>query len=252
VASTPEHADDLGRLERVLEERARSESDFFEAVAADWDKIGVDYECGQARERAAAALLPRGLVLADLGCGTGYMARSLYGLCERLILVDRSPAMLARARERLARAPGSTVLDVRRGELDALPIEDGLLDGLVAGMVLHHLPLLDGPLREMRRVLKPGAPLALLDLVPHNEAWLREAQGDRLLGVDPADVLAALERHGFEQVALETPSDHYRPARPDEGGESGASAQTAAPTEPEQARTRARLPLFLVRATAPA
>lgn len=250
VAATPEHADDLGRLERVLEERARSESDFFDAVAADWDKIGVDFESGQARERAAAALLPRGLVLADLGCGTGYMARSLYGLCERLILVDRSPAMLARARERLARAPGSTVLDVRRGELDALPIEDALLDGLVAGMVLHHLPLLDGPLGEMRRVLKPGAPLALLDLVPHNEAWLREAQGDRLLGVDPADVLAALERHGFEHVALETPSDHYRPARPEESGQ--PSSEPEASHGPESARTRARLPLFLVRATAPA
>jgi hypothetical protein len=113
----------------------------------------------------------------------------------------------------------------------------------------------------MRRVLKPGAPLALLDLVPHNEAWLREAQGDRLLGVDPADVLAALERHRVEHVALETPSDHYRPARPGEAGEAGESGesgetgdsgQTGAAPEPEQAHVRARLPLFLVRATAPA
>jgi len=242
VAATPEHADDLGRLETVIEERARSESDFFDRVAKDWDKIGQDFESGQARQRAAAALLPRGLVVADLGCGTGYMARALFGLCARLILVDRSRAMLARARERLERAPGSTELEFRRGELDALPIADGELDGLVAGMVLHHLPELDGPLGEMRRVLKPGASLALLDLAPHGEEWMREAQGDRLLGLDPADVLAALERRGFADIALETPADHYCPAQLGQ-----------APSSPSGGRAaqRARLPMFLVRARVP-
>ena len=242
---TPEHGGDLGRLERLLDERQRSERDFFERVADDWDKIGLDFETGQARHRAAAGLLPPGRVLADLGCGTGYMGRALAGLCDRLILVDRSKAMLRRARERLERAPGGTELDFRLGELHRLPIEDALLDGLVAGMVLHHLPHLDGALEEMRRVLKPGAPLTLLDLAPHGEGWLREAQGDRLLGVDPKDVIAGLERQGLVGIALETPSDHYVPTRPPAGEQTGARTNHAA-------GERARLPLFLIRALAPA
>jgi ArsR family transcriptional regulator len=242
VANLAEHADDLGRLERVLEERARGQRDFFERVAADWDKIGQDFETGQARQRAAASLLPPGLVLADLGCGTGYAARALCGLCRRLILVDRSPAMLARARERLSRAPRGSELEFRAGELDALPIATAELDGLVAGMVLHHLARLDGPLAEMRRVLKPGATAVLFDLVPHSEGWLREAQGDLLLGLDPADVLAALERHDFGEIALETPDDHYRPRELAPAPDPSAAREPAPP----------RLPLFLVRARVPA
>lgn len=238
VASLPEHAADLGRLAGVVDERERSSTEFFDRVARDWDKIGVDFATGQARQRALASLLPPGLVLADLGCGTGYMARAMLGLCRRLICVDRSRAMLAQARERLERAPGGTELDFRRGELDALPIGDGELDGLVAGMVLHHLVELERPLLEMRRVLRPGGTAVLVDLAPHGEEWMRETQGDRLLGIDPAEVTAALETAGFQGAVLEAVHDHYQPTVP--GEPAGDS-----PGE------RATLPLFLIRAYAP-
>jgi ArsR family transcriptional regulator len=237
VAALPEHAADRARLEAVVEEREKRSSEFFDRVARDWDKIGVDFSTGQARQRAAAALLPRDLVLADLGCGTGYMARALVGLCGRLICDDRSAAMLSQARERLARAPGGTDIDFRQGELDALPIEDAELDGLVAGMVLHHLAELEGALAEMRRVLRPGGTAVLVDLAPHAEEWLRAEQGDRLLGVEPADVLAALERAGFEHALVEPLDDHYQPL----------PSTAAAGSDAE----RARLPLFLIRACAP-
>jgi ArsR family transcriptional regulator len=241
VAELPEHAADLGRLAAVVEERQRSSAEFFDRVAKDWDKIGVDFSTGQARQRAAASLLPPGLVLADLGCGTGYMARSLLGLCQRLICVDRSAAMLRQARERLegAELPGApTQLEFRQGELDQLPLEGGEVDGLVAGMVLHHVARLDRPLAEMRRVLRPGGTAVLVDLAPHGEEWMREAQGDRLLGLDPADVTAALEAAGFVRAVLETVHDHYQPTVPQELAGSDR-------------RERARLPLFLVRAYAP-
>jgi len=245
VAELPEHAADLGRLAAVVEERQRSSTEFFDRVAKDWDKIGVDFSTGQARQRAAASLLPPGLVFADLGCGTGYMARGLVGLCRRLICVDRSAAMLGEARERLeelAGAGGVTELDFRRGELDELPIADGELDGLVAGMVLHHVARLDRPLSEMRRVLRPGGTAVLVDLAPHGEEWMREAQGDRLLGIDPADVTAALEAAGFERAVLETVHDQYQPTVP---------ADIAAAVGDDGPRERARLPLFLVRAHKP-
>jgi ArsR family transcriptional regulator len=241
VVELPEHAADLGRLAAVVEERQRSSVEFFDRVAKDWDKIGVDFSTGQARQRAAASLLPPGLTLADLGCGTGYLARALLGLCTRLICVDRSAAMLRQARERLegAELAGTpTALEFRQGELDQLPLEDGEVDGLVAGMVLHHVARLDQPLAEMRRVLRPGGTAVLVDLAPHGEEWMREAQGDRLLGIDPAEVTTALEAAGFERAVLETVHDHYQPTVPQD------SADTVR-------RERARLPLFLVRAHAP-
>jgi ArsR family transcriptional regulator len=239
VAALPEHVADLARLESVVEEREKRSSEFFDRVARDWDKIGLDFATGQARQRAAAALLPPGLVLADLGCGTGYMARSLVGLCARLVCVDRSTAMLTQCRERLERTARGTALEFRQGEMDALPIADGELDGLVAGMVLHHLAELERPLAEMRRVLRPGGTAVLVDLAPHGEEWMQDELGDRLLGLEPGDVLAALERAGFEGVEVEPLDDHYQPL-PSKAKASGDSTVE-----------RARLPLFLVRAHAP-
>jgi ArsR family transcriptional regulator len=229
----PEREADLARLARVKAERNALSADFFDRVAGRWDKIGVDFQTGQARQRAAASLLPSGLVVADIGCGTGYLAHALVGLASRIVLVDGSAAMLEEARKNLEPLPATTAVELRRGELEALPIADAELDGLVCGMVLHHLALLERPLAELRRVLKPDAAAALVELAPHREAWLHEAQGDRHLGLDPRDVVGAMQRAGFVDVRLEALDDRYRPARPD-------------------AAESPSLPLFLVRGRAPA
>jgi ArsR family transcriptional regulator len=213
LAQSPEHAADVGRLEQVLAERSGDPEAFFDRVASHWDKIGVDFATGQARERAAASLLPAGLTLADLGCGTGYFAHSLLGLGARLVCIDRSPAMVAEARAQLERAALGTALEFHVAELDRLPLAAGMLDGLVCGMVLHHLADLEAPLVEMARVLKPGAAAVVLELMPHKQAWMQREHGDRHLGLEPKDVLAAFARAGFEDVRLEPARDHYRPRR---------------------------------------
>ena len=213
LALLPEHAADLGRLEQVLAERAGDAGAFFDRVASDWDRIGVDFATGQARQRAAASLLPAGLTVADLGCGTGYFARSLVGLCTRLICVDRSAGMVAEARAQLERAPQGTALEFYVAELDRLPIAADELDGLVCGMVLHHLADLRAPAAEMVRVLKPGASAVVLELMPHKQGWMHSEHGDRHLGLEPKDVMAALAHAGFEDVSLEPVEDSYRPRR---------------------------------------
>jgi len=213
-----EHSADRTRLDAVLAERRADGREFFDRVAGEWDKLGSLFESGQARQRAAVRLLPDGLTLADLGCGTGYAARALADVAERLICVDRAPRMLDEARRRLESLGGGAQTEFRLGELDDLPLEDAELDGAVAAMVLHHLPALAAPLREMRRVLKPGGKLVVLELAPHRETWLRETLGDRHLGLEASDVLRAFRQAGFESVGIETVEDHYQP-RPEDGSE---------------------------------
>ncbi len=226
-----EHAADKIRLDRVLAERRAKDGDFFDRVAGEWDKIAGDFATGQARHRAAAHLLPKEFVLADLGCGTGYMTEALLGTCGRVICVDRSKGMLAEAKKRIARAARGTAVEYRRGELDRLPIDDGEVDGVLAGMVLHHLDGLLPPVREMFRVLAPGGTAVVLELATHKETWMRAELGDRHLGLEPKDVLAAFQRAGFVDAAIEPVSDEYRPSAAD-----GATVH---------------LPLYLVRGRKP-
>ncbi len=254
IAASSAHALDLRRLEGVIAERERRNAEFFERVAGDWDKIGLDFESGQARQRAAALLLPPGLVLADIGCGTGYLSRALLGLCHRLICVDRSPAMLEEARERLSRAPASTAIEFRLGEREALPLEAGEVDGLLAGMVLHHVEGLERPLSEMLRVLRPGGTAVVLELAPHRELWMHDALGDRHLGLERETVRAAFEKAGFADVELEIADDRYRPALPADVGEAPAQSEDngrARARLTDNGRARARLALYLVRGRRP-
>ncbi len=232
LAHLPGHEADLTRLAEVLADRRKQSTEFFDAVAGEWEKRGALFENGQARQRAVASLLEDELVLADLGCGTGYMARALAPFAGRLICVDPSPGMLAEARKQLAHVPEGTTVEYRQGDFDRLPFEDGELDGAVAGMVLHHLERPDRALREMFRVLKPGGRAVILELAPHKEAWMHRELGDRHLGLDPQEVQAAMARAGFENLHAEPQGDHYCPTP--EGGEQSAC-----------------LPLYIVRGRVP-
>lgn len=225
----PDYPADLARLDAVVQARG-NETEFFDSLAGQYDKIGGSFQSGQARQRAAASMLRPELVVADLGCGTGYMAGALIGLASKLILVDRSEGMLEQARTRFERS--DLDLDLRQGPLEKLPIADAEVDGVLAGMVLHHLADLGPALGEFQRVLKPGGTAVILEMLPHSEEWMRSELGDRHLGLDPGDVLAAFKRAGFEDVRLDSADDAYCPTSP-----SGDPVQ---------------LPLFLVRGRAPA
>lgn len=211
LPSLAEHSADRMRLDELLSERRAAAPDFFDGLAGEWDKRGAAFDSGQARQRTIANLLGGGLVLADLGCGTGYMARAMAPFCRKLICVDGSVGMIDEARRRLATLAGDIETEFLTGALDALPIEDNALDGAVAGMVLHHLPTYSGLLREMRRVIRPGGTAVVLELAPHREAWMSAELGDRHLGLDPAEVSAGFRRAGFETISTEAVDDSYRP-----------------------------------------
>ncbi len=215
VSTLPEHSADLVRLDALLARRRAKAGDFFDRVAGQWDKIAGAFRTGQGRLRLASHLLPAHFVVADLGCGTGYVGEGLLGVASKLICVDRSEKMLAAAKKRLARGRAAMTIEFRRGEVDGLPIEDEEVDGVVAGMVLHHLPRLDGAIAEMFRVLKPGGAAAILELAPHKEAWMRRELSDRHLGLEATDVLSALKRAGFVDVVLDPVDDHYQPKKED-------------------------------------
>ena len=87
--------------------------------------------------------------------------------------------MLAAARARLA---GLENVEVRSGEIEALPVEDCSLDAAVLFLVLHYLPEPTRALAEVARVLKPGGRLLVVDMTPHEREEYRQRMGHVWLG----------------------------------------------------------------------
>ena len=202
-----DHVDaDERRLHALLAERSGSRS-FFDRIAGDWDLIGSDFVHGSGRLEALSCLVPADLVVADVGCGTGYMAAALARRVGRVVCVDSSPAMLERARENLGRPPAQ--VDLRLGSLESLPLQDGEVDAAFAHMVLHHLMDLRRGLTEMARIVKPGGLVACVELLPHHESWMRDEMADVRLGIEPSELEAELAAAGLRDVAREILSDSY-------------------------------------------
>jgi len=197
---------DLARLSVVLAERTDSRA-FFDRIAGDWDVIGSDFSRGTGRLAAASCLVDRALTVADVGCGTGYLAQALARRVGKVICVDPSAAMIERAQQNLLGAPAE--LEFHEGSMEALPIADSSVDAAFAHMVLHHLADTRAGLAEMVRIVRPGGLVTCLDMLPHNETWMREAMADARLGLDPntlADDLAAV---GLIDVEREILADRY-------------------------------------------
>ena len=131
--------------------------------------------------RALGHLLPP-LDVVDIGCGEGYLTIEVARWARRVIAVDRSPAVLARAKA-LAGRRRATNITFKRGELERLPL-DAALDGRRAALARRCTtpPIPAHAVAEAVRVVRPGGQVLVLDLRAHDEAWVREKLGDRQLG----------------------------------------------------------------------
>lgn len=207
VATTPGALRDAERLRGVLaERRARSEA-FFDTAAGQWDRLRVELFGARTEVLPLFGLLEPEWLVADLGCGTGHLAQALAPFAGRVIGVDASPAMLRSARARLA---GLGNVELRRGQLEALPIEDGTLDAAFLVLVLPYLADPVPVIAEAARALKPGGRLLITDLMPHERAEYRQTLGHLRQGVSEAQVQEWLGAGGLRQV-------RYRALRPEAG-----------------------------------
>jgi len=94
---------------------------------------------------AVLGLIDPTLTVGDLGCGTGQLTETVAPYVRRVIAVDGSTEMLDAARHRLA---DSRNVEIRSGELEALPIKDGELDVALLSLVLHYSGAIQNPLYE--------------------------------------------------------------------------------------------------------
>lgn len=115
------------------------------------------------RRLAAESVVRSGDRVLDGACGTGDLALAdLKAGAGSVTGLDFSPEMLARARKKAA--PRDDVLEWVQGDLLALPFDDASFDSATVGFGVRNVSDLELSLKELRRVLRPGGRLAILEI----------------------------------------------------------------------------------------
>jgi demethylmenaquinone methyltransferase/2-methoxy-6-polyprenyl-1,4-benzoquinol methylase len=182
--------------------------------------VGLDQRW---RRLAARAVVRPGDLVLDACCGTGDLALAAAAAgAEHVVGLDFSPRMLDLARRK------SQSIDWIEGDMLALPFEPASFDAVTVGFGVRNVDDLEAGLRELRRVLRPGGRLAVLEITrprgllrPFFRLWfdvLVPFAGRVLPGGEaytylpasvrrfpgPEDLAAALGRSGFASVRFRT------------------------------------------------
>ena len=177
--------------------------------------VGLDQRW---RRLAVEFVVQPGDRVLDACCGTGDLALEAERQGGQVVGLDFSERMLERARRK------SQTVEWLHGDLLALPFEDGSFDAATVGFGVRNVADLELGLRELRRVLRPGGRLAILEITqprgrlkPFFGLWFdrvvpvlgKVIPGGRAYAYLPASVrrfpgaealVAALERAGFADV----------------------------------------------------
>jgi ArsR family transcriptional regulator len=235
VGSAHGAAQDHHRLQQVLAERRSRSQEFFSSAAGQWDRMRDELFGPGFHLQALLGLLDETWVVGDLGVGTGAVTAALAPFVGRVIAVDNSAAMLQAARRRM---PAAANVEFRRGDLEALPVEDATLDAATLMLVLPYIAQPERVLQEAARVLKPGGRLLVADLLPHDREAYRQQLGHVRLGVSEQQIADALGAAGFDAVLV-----HPLPPDPRAKGPAlfVASARRLQPSAPPEVLPRRTL-----------
>ena len=177
------------RVTERLRQRKDSAQSFFTGAADQWDKLREQIYGPTFGTDALLALLPSDWTVADLGCGTASLALELSRHVKQVIGIDNTPAMLDAARKRMGDTHN---IDLRQGDIEALPIDDGACDAVLMVLVLSYLPDVGPALAEMARVIKPGGKAVIVDVMRHDRDDFRREMGQHSMGFDRDEVCGLL------------------------------------------------------------
>jgi SAM-dependent methyltransferase len=182
--------------------------EFFGPRAAGWEDRFPDD--GPLFEQAVAELAPRqDVVVLDAGCGSGRalpFLRTAVGWSGVVVGLDLTPEMLQEARRRHGEGAAELVL----GDVLQMPFVDRAFDAVLAAGLISHLPDAAAGLRELARVCRPGARLALFH--PVGRAALARRHGRELTAQDvraEPNIRGLLEASGWRCLSVDDADDRY-------------------------------------------
>jgi SAM-dependent methyltransferase len=197
---------DAERVAGVLANRA-ADQNWADSVAGDMERHYTPGRTWEALARTALPLLETGDVL-DIASGDGVLAELLSPHAKRYVCVDTSTRVVAAAGERLRRFPN---VEVREGDMHALPFKDGSFDLVVLMHALTYAAKPAQAVAEAARVLRRGGRLLLSSLGKHEHKSVVEAYGHVNLGFSEKELRKFAEKAGLEIANAETVTRERRP-----------------------------------------
>ena len=187
LSRLPETRKDATAVKKVLELRRARSREFFEKIAG---KYGDLTQPGGGWSALAAGLAAgfAGKDVVDLGAGEGDLALLLARFAGSVTAVDQSPAMLKQVKERAAQAGFGKSVKVCEADLETLPLADASADAVILSQALHHAAQPAKAVSEAARILRPGGRLIVLDLLRHDQDWVREQWADQWLGFEEREL----------------------------------------------------------------
>jgi len=129
------------------------------------------HAAGPDLERAkvlVAQVVSSGASALDIGCGGGHLSFALAPHVARMVAFDPSPNMLASV-SKAAEARGLRQIEVRQGNAESLPFDDGSFPLVCTRYSAHHWTRLEAAVREVARVLAPGGHALIIDTLGHED-----------------------------------------------------------------------------------
>ncbi len=197
---SPEFVADIAGLVTLRERRRGDQRAYFDRVAASFGEQLLPGRTWEGLARSLLLLAPRARY-ADLGIGDGLLTLMLAEVASSVTAVDLSPQMLAQLDTR-AKAKGIKNIVSVEGNIDSLPLPEASHDIVVMSQALHHAnePLV--ALKEAARILVPGGRLLVIDLLAHQEDWVREKLGHVQLGFTEGVLANLLSAAGLRNVQV--------------------------------------------------
>lgn len=157
------------------------------------------------------AKIKKGDVVIDLGSGAGndaFIARAETGETGKVIGIDFTPAMIEKARAN-AEKLGFHNVEFRQGDIENMPVSANVADVIVSNCVLNLVPNKDGVIKDIYRVLKPGAHFSISDIVlegnlPTSIQQAAEMYAGCVSGAIQKQVyLELIETNGFTNITIQ-------------------------------------------------
>lgn len=168
---------------------------------------GASFGCGNP---LAFAGVEAGQTVLDLGSGAGLdllIAAEKVGPTGRVIGVDMTDDMIAAARRNAEEAGFAEIIEVRKGHIEQLPVDDGSVDWVISNCVINLSPDKPAVFRELHRVLRPGGRFSVSDIVVDElPDWIRAheaAYAACIAGAIPeGDYVGGLREAGLVDVEV--------------------------------------------------